>query len=253
MTEWFDDFFDALAHDVWDGLVPDAASDAEAGWIATRLRLDDDRPAQLLDVPCGRGRLARRIAARGHSVVAVDFAAAAIDPLHDEAPPHVDARLGDMRDLAGALSAAERFDGGWCMGNSFGYLDGSATAAFLAGVARVLRPGARFLVDAATVAEVLLPHLTLDGGEERHERGDVALVNSHVYEARSSTLVTRMVLERGDERAERVVVHRVLTCREVVDALDRAGFSLEHLDSDLDGTPFAPGADGCFVTAIREG
>ena len=30
MTNWFDTFFDALAHDVWDALVPDDASDQEA-------------------------------------------------------------------------------------------------------------------------------------------------------------------------------------------------------------------------------
>jgi len=30
MTEWFDTFFDALAHDVWDALVRTHASDLEA-------------------------------------------------------------------------------------------------------------------------------------------------------------------------------------------------------------------------------
>ena len=46
----------------------------------------------------------------------------------------------------------------------------------------------------------------------------MSLTNSHRYDAPTSTLVTHMVLERGTERAERVARHRVMTCREVVDA-----------------------------------
>ena len=88
MSEWFDTFFDALAHDVWDELVPPAATDAEAEWLSSRLELLDDRPARLLDVPSGRGRFARRLAAHGHHVTAVDFAPDAIEPLAAAADPH---------------------------------------------------------------------------------------------------------------------------------------------------------------------
>jgi SAM-dependent methyltransferase len=256
MTDWFDTFFDALAHDVWDGLVSDDASDHEAEWLAARLGLAQVHDLVLLDVPSGRGRLATRIAARGHDVVAVDFAVAAVEPLAANPPPRVTARLGDMRDLAAVLPGPTAFDGAWCMGNSFGYLDATATDRFLAGVARVLRPGSHFLIDVATAAESMLPHLDTGdiserGDPERHEVGDVSLTNSHRYDARTSTLVTHMVLEHGRERAERVVRHRVMTCREVVDALARAGFALERIDGDLDGRPFALGAPRCLVSAVR--
>jgi SAM-dependent methyltransferase len=250
MTAWFDTFFDALAHDVWDALVPDDASELEADWIARALQLDDDQPRTLLDVPSGRGRLAIRIAARGHDVTAVDFATAAVDPLAASAPSRVTARRGDMRDVDAVFPDPEGFDGAWCMGNSFGYLDPEDTDRFLAGVARALRPGASFVIDVATAAESLLPHLE-DDGTDRHEVGDVSLTNRHQYDAPTSTLVTGMVLERGGERDERVVRHRVLTVREVVDALDRAGFDLDGIDGDLDGRAFTVGAPRCLVRAIR--
>ena len=49
MTEWYQTFFDALAHDVWRGLVPDTHSDAEAACIASVLHLPTDRvPADQL-------------------------------------------------------------------------------------------------------------------------------------------------------------------------------------------------------------
>jgi SAM-dependent methyltransferase len=250
VTAWYDTFFDALAHDVWDALVPDEASDLEAAWLARALRLDDDHPRTLLDVPSGRGRLAIRIAARGHDVTAVDFATAAVEPLTMTAPTRVTPRQGDMRDLDAVFPDAAGFDGAWCMGNSFGYLDAEDTDRFLAGVARALRPGAPFVIDVATAAETLLPHLDTDG-TDRHEVGDVSLTNAHEYDAPTSTLVTRMVLERGGERDERVVRHRVMTCREVVDALARAGFALDRIDGDLDGREFTVGASRCLVRAVR--
>lgn len=249
MSEWFETFFDALAHDVWDALVPDEISDHEAHWITARLDLHSHARSTLLDVPCGRGRLARRLAGRGHDVVAVDFAPAAVEPLTAAAVPGLVARLGDMRDLE-SMVPASAFDGAWCMGNSFGYLDPADTHRFLAGISRALRPDARFVLDAATVAESLVPHLDPDG-TDRHEVGDVSLTNSHRYDAPTSTLVTRMVLASGDERAERVARHRVMTCREVVAALARANLVVERIDGDLDGGPFALGAPRCLVTAVR--
>jgi SAM-dependent methyltransferase len=248
LSEWFETFFDALAHDVWDALVPDDASDQEANYLAARLGLADGARRALLDVPSGRGRLARRVAAQGHDVVAVDLAPAAVEPLA-AGGTGVDARLGDMRELP-TLVPASTFDGAWCMGNSFGYLDPGDTHRFLAGIAHALRPGARLVLDAATVAESLLPHLEPDG-TDRHEAGDVSLTNTHRYDAPTSTLVTRMVLACGSERAERVARHRVMTCREVVEGLARANLRVELIEGDLDGRRFTLGAPRCLVTAVR--
>ncbi len=60
-----------------------------------------------------------------------------------------------------------------------------------------------------------------------------------------------MVLERGGERAERRVGHRVMTCREVVAALGDAGFTVARVDGDTEGAEFTVGAPRCLVTAVR--
>ena len=124
MTDWFDTFFDALAHDVWDGLVPDDASDQEAEWLSgARLGLAEAHDLALLDVPSGRGRLATRIAAAGTTWSRSTSPSPRSSPSRRAPPPRVTARLGDMRDLAAVLPEPTAFDGAWCMGNSFGYLD----------------------------------------------------------------------------------------------------------------------------------
>lgn len=250
MPEWYESFFDALANDVWRALVPAEASEVEAAFLARQLGLPDGGGRRLLDVPCGDGRLALRLAALGHQVVGIDLSHYAIYQLRaDDSDRLVDARVGDLRHLGAALSDTERFDGAWCMGNSFGYLGHHDTVAFLAGLAARVRPGGRFVLDAATAAEAVLAH----AGEERdrHEAGAAVLTNVHTYEVRTSTIVTRMTLELGDRRDERVARHRVMTCREIVDMLEGVGFSVEDVAGGLDGEEFRIGAPRCLITARR--
>jgi SAM-dependent methyltransferase len=255
VPQWYETFFDALAFDVWRSLVPGEVSGAEASFLLRRLAADGGR-RHLLDVPCGDGRLALRVAAAGHAVVGVDLSPVAIERLTDASPglttpsmhPVVTARRGDMRDLAPALEGLPPFDGAWCMGNSFGYLDTAGTAAFLHGVAAALRPGARFVVDAAIAAESVLPHL---GTHDRYERDGATLVMDNAYEPRTSTMVTDMTLEAGGRRARRVVRHRVMTCREIVEALEGAGLAVDDLCGGLDGEPYAMGSSRCLVVATR--
>lgn len=251
MTEWYETFFDALAHDVWRALMPPEVSDDEVAFLERALQLGDRPAARLLDVPCGEGRLALPMAARGQRVTGVDLSTTALDRLR-KAPRRggvaVDTLHGDMRALAAIVGPGARFDGAWCMGNSFGYLDVEGTNAFLAGVAGCLAADARFVVDAAMVAESVLPHL---GGSERHQAGDCVLTTTNDYDVRRSTVVSTMVLQRGRQRSERVARHRVVTCRELIATFEDTGFEVVDIAGATDGTPFALGSPRCLVTARR--
>jgi len=249
LAEWYESFFDGLANDVWRALVPAAASDAEAAFLVGQVCGVGQGPRRLLDVPCGDGRLALRVAACGHQVVGVDLAGYAVDRLRtDDTDGRVDARVGDMRDLGAVLAGTEAFDGAWCMGNSFGYLGDGDTRVFLAGVAAVLRPGGRFVLDAATVAESLLAHV---GPGDHYEAGGAVLTTVNTYDARTSTQINKMTLELGDRRDERVARHRVMTCREIVLLLEDAGLAVDEIAGGLDGEPFEVGSGRCMITARR--
>jgi SAM-dependent methyltransferase len=249
--EWYERFFDALANDVWEALVPAAVSDAEAAFLDGLLTRRAGRRARVLDAPSGSGRIATRLATWGRDVTAVDLSVDAIERLRRwtaSSGLSVDARVGDIRDLGAVLAGCAPFDLGICWGNSFGYLDPDATTAFVAGLYAALAPGARLAVDHPIVAECILPNY--EGGS-RHEVGDVVFVAEHRYDPRSSTMVSAMTLERAGERSEREVRHRVTTCREVVAGLERAGFAVERLLGDLDGREFALGDHRLVVVASR--
>jgi predicted TPR repeat methyltransferase len=247
LPEWYETFFDALAMDVWRALVPAEASDAEARFLSDTLA--PEGPARLLDVPCGDGRLALRLAAMGHQVVGVDLSTAAIDRLRgSDRNGTVDAHVGDLRALGEALDREPLFDGAFCMGNSFGYFDDPATDRFVAGVAAALRPGGRFVVDAPIVAEAVLPGFQPG---DRHAVGHVVLEMANDYDIRASTMVSTMRLTVGERSDTRVVRHRVLTCRELVRTLERGGFAVEAIVGDVDGSAFALGAPRCLFVGMR--
>lgn len=251
MTEWFESFFDALAFDVWRDLVPEAHSAAEAQFIADALALEPDFPSRILDAPSGDGRLALRLAAMGHNVTGVDISEVAVDRLNESGvelglPAH--AVLGDLRHLRDVLPADVSFDGAYCVGNSFGYLDDEGTTAFVRAVAHVLRPGARFVIDHPMAAECILAHYS---ERDTHRVGDTALSIENIYEAATSTVVGTMTLERDGETSERTVRHRVTTSAQVVRTLDAAGFDIVGLFGGIDGAPFTVGSPTLVVLAAR--
>jgi len=250
LSEWYESFFDALAFDVWRSLVPKEMSDREADFLIRHLAGTGASRCRLLDVPCGDGRLALPVAAAGHEVVGVDLSAIGIERMRHDAKgaPGVTALVGDMRRLGSALGPEEPFDGAWCMGNSFSYLDTIDTMAFLEGVAASLRVGAGFVVDAAAVAELALPHL---GRRDRYEANGAILTNVHSYDARRSTMVTDMTLEFGESRAQRIVRHRVMTCREIIESLERSDLIVEEVFGGLDDEPFSLGSGRCLIVARR--
>jgi SAM-dependent methyltransferase len=118
-------------------------------WKVLRLR----RGSRVLDLPCGTGRHAIRLARRGASVLGVDLSAEYLREARRAAKGLPGARFvrGDMR----RIPLKGEFDAAINLWTSFGYF---ATPAedlrVLRGVARALKPGGLFLIDMADVSEI---------------------------------------------------------------------------------------------------
>jgi SAM-dependent methyltransferase len=142
--DWWQTFFTGPMADGWLRAMPEETTQQEADFVEQVLQVA--APARLLDVPCGGGRHAHALAARGYQMTAVDvsphfLAAARARPVGGTGQVAWEQR--DMRDLPWAGA----FDGAYSMGNSFGYLDDQGNADFLSAVARALKPGGRFVLD----------------------------------------------------------------------------------------------------------
>lgn len=109
--------------------------------------LDLAPPARVLDVPCGYGRHAVELARRGFTVTGVDVAETQLARAREKATAAgvaVDLRRQDAR----TMGFDAEFDAALNLFLSFGYFEtDDEHVAMLAGIARALRPGGRFLME----------------------------------------------------------------------------------------------------------
>src|SRR5258705_1899833 len=96
-VRWYESFFQGIVLEMWRKAMPPEQTRLEADFLARALRLQPgDR---VLDVPCGAGRHALELAARGFAVTGVDLSKGQIDMARAAAAASgvsVDWRQADM-------------------------------------------------------------------------------------------------------------------------------------------------------------
>lgn len=242
---WWSDFFHGPVADAQRRMYSPQQSVAEAQLAADLLGLA--LPAKLLDVPCGTGRIAVELAAKGYDVTGVDLTAEYLDDARAAAASrHVSLALheSDMRDLPWR----DEFDAAICFGNSFGYFDRAGNAEFVAAVRRTLRPGGVFVLQTYLAAESILPSLR---GRSWYEFDDVTLLHDPVYDPRRGVIETAYTFLRGGQADRRQAVYQVYMLRELVALVEEAGFTeVEPLGNQRD-EPFAAGSPVLHLRAVK--
>jgi SAM-dependent methyltransferase len=246
MTQpWYEGFFEGIVLDLWRQAVPPERTAADCDFLVRELALAPG--ARVLDVPCGDGRHAATLAARGYRLTGVDVSPGQIE-LARRRPattPPVEWRRAEMRDLPWE----SRFDAAHCFGNSFGYLDPEGTLAFLAAVCRALKPGARFAMDTGMAAECILPRFE---AHQSAQVGDILFVEENRYRAGESCIETTYTFTRGDESVTRTGLQWVFTLREIRDLFRNAGLPVVAWYGGVDREPFALGT-GVLVLVAEKG
>src|SRR5438067_1572377 len=79
-NNWYESFFHGLALDLWRKAIPPEQTKAEAEFLVNHLNCESG--AQLLDLPCGNGRLSFEMAKRGYQVTGVDISVEFIEEAH---------------------------------------------------------------------------------------------------------------------------------------------------------------------------
>jgi ubiquinone/menaquinone biosynthesis C-methylase UbiE len=226
---FFSDFYlRAFAHDEREG-------EAEAQALAAARLAGCEPGAQLLDVPCGFGRHSVPLARAGYRVTGVDRSATLLGEARRRAggerwPKWVTA---DYRELP--LPGAA-FDGAINLFSSLGYLGDEEDTRALAEIGRVLRPGARLVV------ELLHRDRLVRGFAEQDWRllGEGRLLlEQRTFDAAAGVAQTTQTLIGSDgDRESRSFSVRVYSATELVAMLTRAGFAEVRCYGDLGGSPF---------------
>ena len=200
--------------------IDDEHSDADTAEILGLLQLPSG--SRILDVPCGHGRLSRRLAAAGMEVTGVDLTPTYVEEAR--ADPHL--RPGSVTYLEGdirSLPVDGPFDAVVCWLNSFGYYDDDDCHKVLEEFHRVLRPGGQVAID----------QMHHDGGVRHFTPAPdavvVALGDDAMFEVSTFDPITgRMLVERtayrdGSARRASYFI-RLPTPPEWVVWLEAAGF-----------------------------
>ncbi len=224
--------------------VPGAAAQGDATEVAWRLL--GLRPGMsVLDLACGHGDLANRLAARGCHVTGLDSSAVFLDRARADAAAAgvgVEYVEGDMR----ALPWTARFDRVVNWSTAFGYFDDTANRAVLDGIARALRPGGRLAMDLDNLTSFLASYSPSRVVAAR-EDGDM-LVDRYRLDALTGRFEAERTVIRGG-RARRVnFVKRLFGFPELRDWLLAAGFTAVTGYGE-DGRPLTAGHKRMVVIA----
>jgi SAM-dependent methyltransferase len=245
VSDWYENFFYGLALELWRKVPTPEVTRAEADFLEQELGLD--HRARVLDVPYGNGRHALELARRGHSVAGVDIS----PEFHQEAcaaaaAAGLDAQflLGEMRQLPWK----SEFDGAYCFGNCFGYLDRAGSCEFLRAVARTLKPSRRFVIDTGLVAESLLPALEL---RRSYQVDDVRMEVEGRYDVLESRLDDVYTFERDGQRQTNESSYFISTIAEIRRMLDESGFGIAALYTSTAREPYQLGSRRLLLVAEK--
>lgn len=264
------------------GSNPAAGAEPAAGAVAAPGGAGGPARARLLDLGCGPGHYAGRLAEAGHDAVGIDLDAGMIATASRRYPAASFHRL-DLREVDRLPGP---FDLAFCIGNTAAHLPPEEFSGFLARLARVLRPGARWIVqvvnwdfivgrgdyrfpdrpvaDPAAAGQVGAGTAAAGPGAgpaTAPAAGQAAAAPRFVFrrEYRDATPRSVRFLTRLDETGEagsRTVWEGDTTLYPLLaaDGLRRhadAGFALEEHLGDYDGRPFAPEREGANIMVCR--
>jgi ubiquinone/menaquinone biosynthesis C-methylase UbiE len=245
-TDWYKDFFHGAAVEFWSGIVPEEHTQDEIALILNELQL---KPGdKVLDIPCGNGRHAAILAEAGFDVTAVDLSAEFIEQAKNRATEYgvkIDLVKSDMAEFVLKTPAK----GAYCLGNSFGYLEYDRLQAYLRNVTQSLVPGARFLIDATSSAECLLPSFQ---EHDWYEIGNMKMLLENSYDPVIGAMETHYTfIKDGAAPEERTSLHRVYTAAEIRRMLQAAGLIVVHLLGSPDGEVFELGSPQMYIVAEK--
>jgi SAM-dependent methyltransferase len=203
---------------------PGAALPGEAA-VELTWRLLHMRPGmRVLDLACGHGDLANRLAARGCSVTGLDSSAVFLNRARaDAAAAGVDVDVeyvaGDMR----RLPWTDHFDRVVSWSTAFGYFDDSTNRAVLQGIAGTLRPGGRLAMDLDNLPAFLAGYSPSRVVATRDD-GDL-LVDRYRLDALTGRLEAQRTIIRDGRTRRTHFVKRLFGFPELRDWLLAAGFT----------------------------
>jgi 2-polyprenyl-3-methyl-5-hydroxy-6-metoxy-1,4-benzoquinol methylase len=221
-----DEVFDEDYLYFYEDLLTGERSDAETELVWRLLELEPG--LEVLDLACGHGRIANRLAARGARVTGLDATPRFLELARADAEARsVDVEYvhGDMRELPWTA----RFDRILCWFTAFGYFDDEQNRQVLREARKALRDGGLLLIEGNNLLELARrwQPTTLV------ERDGDFVIDRHRFDPVTGRMNTERIVVRGGRVRRFTYAVRMFVASELRDWLVGAGFaSVDFYDRD---------------------
>lgn len=245
-NEWYTDFFSGLNCEMWERAVSAEWTTNEVDFLLTTMQIKPGNT--LLDIPCGSGRHAIELAKRGVQVTGIDISIEFLQTLKkraDENNVSVTIIQGDIL----TTEIGHSFDGAYCLGNSFGYVDYEGMDRFVKKVASVLKTGARFVINSGLVAESILTHFPKAG---QYILGDLTMDINNSYVIGESYMATELTYTKADHSETHFFKHYVYTLSEIKRLLAKHGLRTIAVYNSTEMGDYQLGDQQIYLVAEKE-
>jgi SAM-dependent methyltransferase len=221
----------------------DERSDAEVASLVKQLELDS--PMKILDLACGFGRHANRLAALGHSVTGVDFMPGFLEIARKKAEEmgvKVEYRQGDMRQI----NFVEEFDRVVLLFTSFGYFEDDENIQVMENIARALKPGGLLGFDIPS-RDVIVKDLPTSDVVDKD--GNL-MINRLSFDVLTGRFHNRRVVIRDGVRKDKPFSIRLYNATEIRDLLSKVGLKVYKM-LGYDGQVLSANSRGMVIIARK--
>ena len=249
---WYEKLFERDYYDYFyvggpRGTLTEERSSEQVDFLVEALELPEG--GRVLDLCCGHGRHAVRLAERGYRVTGLDMSAYHLRlgaKSARERGVEVDWVRADMREVQGRA----RFDGIVNLFTAFGYFDEEREdLRVLEGVARALKPGGRFLIDLMN-RDGLMGRFRESGCDKGPEGGYVAEMRD--FDVRTGRInVDMLYFPKAGRPKKHWHSIRLYTYAELETLMARAGLRVTRAWGNYDGSEFRLRSPRMMVLAER--
>jgi SAM-dependent methyltransferase len=234
-----DDYLHFYLHTINDDVTA-----IQVDFLVNQLKLD--KQVNILDLACGHGRHANRLAKLGHKVTGVDITPGFLKMASQDARKagvKVKYLKGDMRNL----KFKNEFDRVILMFTAFGYFSDEENYLVLQNIAKALKPGGLFCFDSHNRDLLLkgwLPYIVV-------ERGKDLQIDRNEFDTATGRLINRRIIIRDGKRKDTPFFVRFYNYNEISRLLKKAGLPVKAAYSDWQGKPFAGESRRMIIVAQK--
>jgi len=209
--------------------------------------LELDKPMKILDLACGHGKHANRLAELGHCVTGVDVTSGFLEIAKKEAKEKgvsVKYIMEDMR----KISFQEEFDRVLLLFTSFGYFEDEENLRVLKNIANALKPSGLFCFDTFNRDVFLkhfLPYIVV-------EKGNDLMIDRNTFNSATGRVYNKRIVIRNGKRKDKPFFVRLYNPTEIRDLLNRAGLSIYKMYGGWEPKSFTSDSRRMIIIAKKE-